>query len=73
MFITAMTNYGYAIIGIVLTLISMIIGFKMFDRMIPFVMEDELAKGNIAVGIVVAGMLIGVGVAVSTVVGHALN
>ena len=39
----------------------------------PFDTHDELAKGNIAVGIVVGAIFVGVGIAIGLVVGMGLN
>ena len=48
----------FGLIGIVL----LIIGFKAFDLMTPRLdLEGELAKGNIAVGIVVGSLLFAIG------------
>lgn len=66
-------NFIYAILGGTLTLVFMWIGFKMFDVMTPFSIPDELAKGNRAVGAMVMGVFIGVGVAMGLVVGLSLN
>lgn len=66
-------NFIYAILGGILTLVFMGIGYKLFDMMTPFSIPDELAKGNRAVGSMVMGLFIGVGVAMGLVVGLSLN
>ena len=66
-------NFGYAIVGAFLTLIFMVIGYKVFDKMTPFNTSKELAEKNIAVGIVVGSIFIGLGVAVGLVIGMGLN
>jgi len=66
-------NLGYAIAGALLTLVFMMIGYKMFDRMTPFNTSKQLAEKNVAVGIVVGSMFVGLGVAVGLVIGMALN
>ncbi len=66
-------NLGYAIAGALLTLVFMMIGYKMFDRMTPFNTSKQLAEKNVAVGIVVGSIFIGLGVAVGLVIGMALN
>jgi len=68
-----MANFLYAVFGVVLTLISMIIGFKLFDRMTPFDTSKQLSENNTAVGIVVGSIFIGLGVAVGLVIGMGLN
>ncbi len=66
-------NFLYAIFGVVVTLAFMLLGFKLFDRVTPFDTSKELANGNIAVGIVVGSIFIGLGIAVGLVVGMGLN
>ena len=55
-------NLLYTIIGAIITLIFMTIGYRIFDRMTPFNTSNELANQNIAVGIVVGSIFIGFGV-----------
>ncbi|MBW1835317.1 MAG: DUF350 domain-containing protein [Deltaproteobacteria bacterium] len=45
------------------------IGYKMFDRMTPFNTSKQLAEKNIAVGIVVGSIFVGLGIAVGLVSG----
>jgi len=66
-------NLGYAIAGALLTLVFMMIGYKMFDRMTPFNTSKQLAENNVAVGIVVGSIFVGLGIAVGLVIGMALN
>lgn len=66
-------NFVYAILGCTVTLAFMAGGYKLFDKITPFNTHDELAKGNQAVGTVVAAMIIGVGIAVGLVIGMGLN
>ena len=66
-------NIGYAIFGAILTVACMLIGYKIFDRITPFDTSRELAEKNIAVGIVVGSIFIGLGIAVGLVIGMGLN
>ncbi|MFC1729028.1 DUF350 domain-containing protein [candidate division KSB1 bacterium] len=66
-------NFLYAVIGGILTLIFMWFGFKLFDRLTDFDTTKELAKGNMAVGLVVLGIFLGVGIAIGLVIGMGLN
>lgn len=66
-------NFIYAILGGTLTLVFMWVGYALFDVMTRFSVPDELAKGNRAVGSMVMGMFIGVGVAMGLVIGLSLN
>ena len=66
-------NLGYATVGALLTIGFMMIGYKIFDRMTPFNTSKQLAEKNVAVGIVVGSIFIGLGIAVGLVIGMALN
>ena len=56
----------YGLIGIVLT----IAGYKIFDWITPIDVEKELSeKGNIAVAIVCAAVIIGVALVVAAAIG----
>jgi uncharacterized membrane protein YjfL (UPF0719 family) len=66
-------NFFYAAIGGTMTLIFMWLGCKMFNRIVDFSLPEELAKGNQAVGMMVMGIFIGVGIAMGLVVGLGLN
>ena len=66
-------NFVYAVFGVILTLIFMLLGFKLFDRVTPFDTSKQLSDNNIAVGIVVGSIFIGLGIAVGLVVGMGLN
>ena len=66
-------NFIYAILGTMLTIFSMWTGCKIFNRMFCFELSDELHKGNVAIGIMLAGMFIGIGVATGLVIGMGLN
>jgi len=72
-------NMLYAGTGAVITLIAMALGYMLFDKMTPFNTAKELSgqeedggKGNIAVGIVIGSIFIGLGIAVGLVVGMGL-
>ena len=66
-------NFGYAIVGAVLTLLFMVLGYKIFDKMTPFDTSKQLAEKNVAVGIVVGSIFVGLGIAVGLVIGMGLN
>ncbi len=65
-------NFGYATLGSILTILSMVVGYKLFDKMTPFNTASELDDGNIAVGIVVGSIFISLGLAIGLVVGLGL-
>ncbi len=66
-------NFVYAILGGIITLIFMYLGFKLLDKITVFNTSEELAKDNRAVGMVVMGIFIGVGIAIGLVVGLGMN
>jgi uncharacterized membrane protein YjfL (UPF0719 family) len=66
-------NFVYAVFGVILTLIFMLLGFKLFDRVTPFDTSKQLSDNNTAVGIVVGSIFIGLGIAVGLVIGMGLN
>jgi len=68
-----LVNFAYSIIGGVLTLVFMYLGYRWFDRFTKFDTSNELAKDNKAVGLVVMGIFVGVGIAVGLVIGLGLN
>ncbi len=68
-----MLNFVYAILGAFITLGFMGLGYKMFDKITPFNTHDQLGQGNVAVGIVVGSIFIGLGTAVGLVIGLGLN
>jgi len=51
----------------------MVIGFKIFDKITPFDTSKQLAEKNVAVGIVVGSVFVGLGIAVGLVIGMGLN
>ena len=67
-------NFLYATLGGVLTLVFMWLGCLLFNRMAcSFNIPEELGKGNIAVGLMVMGLFIGIGTALGLVIGLGLN
>ena len=72
-FLTILLNFIYAIIGGFVTIFFMWFGYKLFDKLTHFDTSEEIAKDNRAVGLVVMGIFIGVGVAIGLVVGMGLN
>ncbi len=66
-------NFVYAVFGVILTLIFMLLGFKLFDRVTPFDTSKQLSENNTAVGLVVGSIFIGLGIAIGLVIGMGLN
>jgi len=66
-------NFVYVVFGGILTLIFMKISCTMFNKMVSFNISDELGKGNIAVGLMVMGIFIGLGISLGLVIGLGLS
>jgi uncharacterized membrane protein YjfL (UPF0719 family) len=67
------SNFTYAILGALLTIIFMVFGYKVLDWITPFDTAKQLGEGNVAIGIVIGSMFGGLGIAVGLVVGLGLN
>jgi uncharacterized membrane protein YjfL (UPF0719 family) len=63
-----LNNLGLSALFGLLGILIMAIGYIIFDKMIPLDFNKELEKGNLAVGIIIAGLLIGIAIIVSRVV-----
>lgn len=66
-------NFVYAILGGFLTLFFMWLGCKIFNHIVCFNISEELSKGNMAVGLMIMGIFIGIGTAMGLVIGLGLN
>ena len=66
-------NLIYVATGGVLVLFFMWMGCKLFSHIVNFSIPEKLAEGNTAVGIMIAGMFIGIGTALGLVIGLGLN
>jgi uncharacterized membrane protein YjfL (UPF0719 family) len=66
-------NFIYVAVGGVTTLFFMWIGCKLFAHIMNFSVSEELLKGNQAVGQMVMGLYIGIGIALGLVIGLGLN
>ena len=57
------------IIGVVVYSALGLIGFKVFDKATPFSLNKEIAEdNNVAAGVVVAGIMIGLGIIVAAAI-----
>ncbi|MHB8126661.1 MAG: DUF350 domain-containing protein [Desulfitobacteriaceae bacterium] len=65
---TVLSNLGLSAIFGVLGIAILALGYILFDKLIPLDFNKELAENNIAVAIVIAGLLIGIAIIVSRVV-----
>ena len=67
------SNFIYAILGALLTILLMVLGYEILDWITPFDTSKQLGEGNVAIGVVVGSMFVGLGIAVGLVVGLGLN
>jgi uncharacterized membrane protein YjfL (UPF0719 family) len=67
------SNFIYAILGVSFTILFMVLGYKILDWITPFDTSKQLGEGNIAIGMVIGSMFVGLGIAVGLVVGLGLN
>jgi len=56
-----------------LTISFMVLGYKILDWITPFDTSKQLGEGNVAIGMVIGSMFVGLGIAVGLVVGLGLN
>ncbi len=66
-------NFIYVVLGGLLTLFFMKFSCTMLNKMVTFSISDELGKGNVAVGLMVMGIFIGVGTSMGLVIGLGLS
>lgn len=52
--------------GGILTLLFMWLGCKVFSHIVNFSIPEQLAKGNMAAGLMIMGIFIGIGTAMTT-------
>ena len=60
------------ILGPLWALLIMRLSYATFDRMTEFDTSEELQKGNIAVGIIMGSIFVGIGICVGLVTGFAI-
>lgn len=66
-------NFIYAILGVLVGILSSLGTYKLFNKTTRFDIPNELEKGNLAVGIVVGGIFIMIGLIVGLIIGMSLN
>jgi len=66
-------NFTYAVLGGLLTIFFMWLGCKVFSHIVNFSIPLQLAKGNMAIGLMIMGIFIGIGTAMGLVIGLGLN
>ncbi|VYU23897.1 DUF350 domain-containing protein [Clostridium tertium] len=68
MFLNTLLNLGLSLLFGAFGIFILVIGYKIFDAIIPADFNKELEKGNMAVAVFLAGALIGIAIIVSQVV-----
>jgi len=66
-------NIIYAIVGVVIGMLFAVASYKLFDKVTHFSFAEELERGNIAVGIVVCGLFIMIGLMIGLIIGMGLH
>ncbi len=66
-------NFLYATIGVIVGVFSAVLTYKLINRTTLFDIPRELEKGNLAVGVVVCGIFIMIGLIVGLIIGMSLN
>ena len=66
-------NTIYAVGGVILGIASAIVTYRLINRITHFDIPNELEKGNLAVGVVVCGIFIMIGLIVGLIIGMSLN
>ncbi len=66
-------NFIYAIVGVIIGIFSSVATYKLINKITRFDIPNELEKGNLAVGIVVGGIFIMIGLIVGLIIGMSLN
>ncbi len=66
-------QFVYGIGGVVIGIAAAIIAYRLFNRVTHFHIATELEKGNLAVGVVVCGIFIMIGLIVGVIIGMSFN
>ncbi|MDU5108802.1 MAG: DUF350 domain-containing protein [Clostridium sp.] len=68
MFLNTLLNLGLSLLFGAFGILILVVGYKVFDAIIPADFNKELEKGNMAVAVFLAGALIGIAIIVAQVV-----
>jgi len=66
-------NFIYAVLGVLVGMFASVGTYKLVNRVTRFDIPNELEKGNLAVGVVVGGIFIMIGLIVGLIIGMSLN
>lgn len=67
-FLNTLLNLGLSLLFGAFGILILVVGYKVFDAIIPADFNKELEKGNMAVAVFLAGALIGIAIIVAQVV-----
>ncbi|HGY55670.1 MAG TPA: DUF350 domain-containing protein [Caldithrix abyssi] len=66
-------NFIYAVLGVLVGMVASISTYKLVNKTTRFDIPNELEKGNLAVGVVVSGIFVMIGLIVGLIIGMSLN
>ncbi|MDZ7376315.1 MAG: DUF350 domain-containing protein [candidate division KSB1 bacterium] len=66
-------NFIYALLGVLIAIQVMLYAYQKLDGLTNFNTSSQLKNGNIAVGLMVCGLWIGVAILIGLIFGYALN
>ncbi len=66
-------NFIYAVVGVLVGMAASISTYKLVNKTTRFDIPNELEKGNLAVGVVVSGIFVMIGLIVGLIIGMSLN
>ena len=66
-------NFIYAIVGVIVGMLASVGTYKLVNKSTHFDIPNELEKGNLAVGVVVGGIFVMIGLIVGLIIGMSLN
>lgn len=71
--LTAGVNLSYAIICIIVGIVAMVVGYKVFDSFTPFDTATIIEKSPVAVGIFYGLIALGIAICSGLVIGLSVN
>lgn len=66
-------NLAYAALGGLMLITFAWVATRLFSNIMGFKVRDQLASGNVAVGLAILGIFMGTGIGLGIVIGMSLN
>lgn len=66
-------NFIYALLGVLMAINLLLYAYQKLDSLTNFNTSDQLKNGNIAVGLMVCGLWIGIALLIGFIFGYAMN